>query len=187
MAAKPLPSPELLRQLLRYEPETGKLFWLERPLGTFADETRGKIWNIRFANREAFTAYNGQGYRIACLKGKMLRAHRVAWAIYYGVWPVGFLDHVNQKRDDNRIENLRNADFGINARNASKSLSNRSGQTGVHWNKRARRWRAKIRHGGCEQQLGEFVDFDQAVTARKTAEALLGFSPNHGMQKRVIP
>ena len=30
MAVKALPSPEVLRQLLRYEPETGKLFWKER-------------------------------------------------------------------------------------------------------------------------------------------------------------
>jgi len=30
MAAKALPSPEVLRQLLRYEPDTGKLFWRER-------------------------------------------------------------------------------------------------------------------------------------------------------------
>lgn len=27
MAKRQLPSPEVLRQLLRYEPETGKLFW----------------------------------------------------------------------------------------------------------------------------------------------------------------
>lgn len=32
MSTKPIPSPELLRKLLRYDHETGKLFWRERPV-----------------------------------------------------------------------------------------------------------------------------------------------------------
>ena len=35
MAPKALPSPEVLRQLLCYEPDTGKLFWKERSRDMF--------------------------------------------------------------------------------------------------------------------------------------------------------
>ena len=44
-------------------------------------------------------------------------AHRAAWAIYYGEAPVGFIDHINRVRTDNRISNLRLASRGQNAWN----------------------------------------------------------------------
>ena len=62
MANKPIPSPEALRQLLSYDPKTGKLFWKERGPEWFRD-TEGrtaqhacKNWNARYAGEEAFTS-----------------------------------------------------------------------------------------------------------------------------------
>ena len=37
MATKPIPTPEQLRQLVRYEADTGKLFWLPRDVSWFTD------------------------------------------------------------------------------------------------------------------------------------------------------
>ena len=59
MATKPLPSQEVLRQLLRYEPETGKLFWRERTPDMFSadgrdPEWKARNWNSKLAGREAF-------------------------------------------------------------------------------------------------------------------------------------
>ena len=76
MAAKPLPSPETLRQLLRYEPETGKLFWRRRPVTSTGD----KIFNRLYADREAFTYRMGHKHKQGRVNGKALLAHRVVWA-----------------------------------------------------------------------------------------------------------
>jgi len=61
MAAKPLPPVEHLRQRLRYEPETGKLYWREHP-------SMPTHWNTRYADTEAFTAAFG-GYRYSGPQG----------------------------------------------------------------------------------------------------------------------
>ena len=49
--------------------------------------------------------------------------------------------------------------------------NNTSGCTGVVWQKKARRWRAEIGFQGKRYYLGQFDCFDDAVTARKEAEA----------------
>ena len=49
--------------------------------------------------------------------------------------------------------------------------NNKSGVTGVDWQKRDRRWRASICFKGQRLFLGRFERFDDAVTARKNAEA----------------
>jgi len=52
--ARDLPTPERLRQLLRYEPETGLLFWLARPREMFSTQRAFSTWNARFAGQQAF-------------------------------------------------------------------------------------------------------------------------------------
>lgn len=184
MAKAEVLSPALLRQLLEYDPGTGTLTWRERTpaLMSALNQTtvRMKQWNACFAGREGFTADNGRGYRISCIGGKMLRAHRVAWAIYYGEWPDGMLDHVNGDRADNRIANLRIVDFVENGRNARISSANRSGQTGVWWRKANKKWEAVIKAEGRRISLGLFDLYPDAVTARKDAEKRYGFAPSHG-------
>lgn len=47
------------------------------------------------------------GYIIIKVKGKQFKAHRIIWLLNYGNFPKTELDHINRKRTDNRIENLR--------------------------------------------------------------------------------
>lgn len=44
----------------------------------------------------------------------VVKAHRLAWALYYGEWPDNELDHINRNKLDNTITNLRLADRYIN-------------------------------------------------------------------------
>src|ERR1041384_5937819 len=92
MAESQLPSIEHLRQILRYEPETGKLYWLERPVsmfvgGPYTPSRRAASWNARCAGKEAFTYVNSAGYRTGAVDNYLLLAHRVIWALVNGYWP----------------------------------------------------------------------------------------------------
>ena len=47
------------------------------------------------------------GYILFSIKGKQWREHRYVWTQANGEIPKGMeIDHINGKRDDNRIENL---------------------------------------------------------------------------------
>jgi len=156
------------------------MFWRERPLWMFANESAGKTWNARFKNREAFTASDSYYYRQGMVFNKRFLAHRVVWAIYHGIWPDDQIDHINGVRDDNRIENLRIATSGENARNTAIPKNNTSGIIGVCWNKRNSKWEAKIMSNGKQIHLGYFASKDDAVAARAEAEVKYGFHENHG-------
>lgn len=185
MAQTALPTPEELRKLLRYEPDTGKLYWLERTLDLFRDgkqsaEHNCAAWNGRFANKEAFTAVHGEGYRQGTIFSRVYFAHRVIWAMVHGAWPADQLDHINGVRDDNRIKNLRAVTNQENGRNKKLPSDNTSGVMGVGWHKPACKWAAQINVSGRCVYLGVFTKKDDAIAARKAAEVKFGFHENHG-------
>jgi len=186
--AKPLPSPETLRQLLRYEPTTGRLYWLERSKEWFVDgkgrytsERNCKCWNTAHAGKEAISSIDpGLGYRKGSVLMKNLYAHRVIWAMQTGSWPDSDIDHINGDRADNRWSNLRSVSRSVNAKNACLRSNNTSGQMGVFWAKQIGRWRAVIWVDGKRISLGCFIGFEDAKAARKDAEIKHGFHNNHG-------
>jgi len=177
-------TPELLRELLRYEPETGKLFWKHRTPDVFQDsqcrtaEHVCSNWNARFAGKPAFTTVTN-GYKqgsILCVK---LSAHRVIWAMQTDEWPVQ-VDHINGIRHENWWGNLRHVNNQVNSRNAGISIRNTSGVVGVSWAKRKRKWIAQITDSGKNINLGYYNSKEDATRARKDAEAKIGFHENHG-------
>ena len=185
MAFKALPPSEVLRQLLRYEAGTGKLFWRTRPALFFRDaghsaEHSCNRWNATYAGKEAFTEVSAKGYRRGVILGEGYAAHRIIWSIAYGSPPAGEIDHINGNKTDNRLENLRDVTRLENSRNARLSRSNKSGCPGVSWDKRERRWVARIRIGEKRLGLGYFLTLEEAIARRKLADAEFGFHQNHG-------
>ena len=183
MAKRPLPTPEELRQLLDYNPETGEMFWKERPAAMFCDvdknrELIARAWNKRWVGKPAFTAINA-GYLTGALFSANCRAHRVAWEIYHGEWPENQIDHINGDRSDNRISNLRHVTDAENKQNVKRRSDNTSGVTGIG-NFGAGKWRAQIMCAQIRHHIGIFHTFDEAVAARKKAETDMGFHKNHG-------
>lgn len=168
MAKKPIPTPEQLRQLLRYEPETGKMFWRERSpdcIDAADDFVRRKIcrnWNARLAGKEAFTSLK-DGYRVGAIGNRPFRAHRVIWAIAYGEWPGGEIDHIDCNRTNNRISNLREATRSQNAHNYGGR--GRSAFRGVGWDGRNKKWQAQIFINGKQTKIGRFTSEVEAAVA----------------------
>ena len=147
---KYLPQIGLLRKMIRYEPETGKLFWLERTPDMFS-ATAGRSaehscsnWNSRYAGLEAFTSGNGDGYKQGRIFGHAFFAHRVGYALHFGEWPSDEIDHIDNNRSNNAISNLRIANRSQNSCNSTKPKDNKSGVKGVSWSKKEKKWAAQI-------------------------------------------
>ena len=172
-------------RLLKADFETGKLFWLPRPLEMFKDgkqsaEHNCAIWNSRFPGTEAFTAVNGWGYRHGRIFGRAYRAHRVIWLLATKEWPADEIDHINGVKDDNRMTNLRQVTGAENRKNTRLSKANTSGIIGVSWLNSRRKWAAQIHINGRSTNLGHFLEKSDAIAARKAAEIKYGYHPNHG-------
>lgn len=145
-----------LKKLLRYDPESGSLFW----------EAKGKG---RIKKKPAGTKLS-TGYIGVVVGPKRYLAHRLCWALFHGEWPSDQIDHINGDKTDNRIANLREATNSQNGKNLNLSSRNTSGVSGVHFDTWAGRWKAAIKVGGKNINLGRWRDKESAVAARKRAE-----------------
>jgi len=138
-----------------------------------------KITRRSFKKGDIAGRVNSAGYVTIGVAGKNRAAHRLAWLYTYGYLPK-MIDHINHNKTDNRIANLRDVTASENAKNLSLNDANTSGQTGVTWNKAARKWKSYIKVDRQVLNLGTFTEFHKAVDARKNAEVLYGFHENHG-------
>lgn len=182
-------TPELLRQLLEHNPETGLMYWKPRSVDLFADSTCNggtrtadwscRRWNTRYANTEALASIDTLGYKAGRINNIGLRAHRVIWALHYGEWPKYVVDHINGDRTDNRIANLRDVPQSENVKNSAKPVTNKSGHIGVVSAPNGK-WIAQIGTRANPLYLGTFNTKQEAIHARGAASAERGFHQNHG-------
>lgn len=81
------------------------------------------------------------------------------------------VDHINTHHpEDNRKANLRIVTQTENQMNRKLATNNKSGITGVYWNKRDKCWLAQIGLNNQKIRLGCFKNKDDAIKARKEAE-----------------
>ena len=84
---------ERLRERLHYDAETG-------------------VFTRRFGSGHARAGdmagtVHRTGYVRISIDGGKYTAHHLAWLYVHGVWPSDQIEHINRKRSDNRIANLR--------------------------------------------------------------------------------
>lgn len=180
-----LPSVDLLRKIIRLDPETGFLYWLERPVDMFQPAHRmtkehvANWWNSRHAGNRALAFTNRKGYLVGKINGRYAASHRVVWALAHGEWPDDQVDHINGNKSDNRPENLRVVNNSGNQRNSRLLARNWTGFPGIALAKSGR-WQAHIKEDGRQITLGTFDTKAEAIAARKAAQVLCGYDPNHG-------
>ena len=123
---------------------------------------------------------NGDGYINIKINNKIYLAHQLAVLYITGIFPIDQVDHGNHIRSDNRWSNLSEATYASNSKNKSKAKNNTSGVTGVRWNKRDKRWVARIKVNGKQLHLGNFKNKTDAIAARLAANTEYNFHVNHG-------
>lgn len=151
-----------LLEVLNYNPETGLFTW---------KVSRGSAR----CGDDAATSYRG-GYLSIKIDKKNYYAHRIAWVYTYGEWPTGEVDHINRKRDDNRICNLQVVCKSENLQNYQKRKDSSSGVRGVTYNKKSGRWSARIQVNKNRIDLGLYNSKEEAISARRDAEKI--YHPN---------
>lgn len=114
-----------------------------------------------------------KGYVWIAAGGRKVLAHRLAWFVEHGIEPDGAIDHINRNRTDNRIANLRLASASQNQMNRGAQRNNTSGVPGVARDKSGRRWQAYIKVQGARRHLGIFERIEDAISARRAAQAVL--------------
>lgn len=181
-AIKKLPSIEYLNECLQYNVESGLLYWKHRPRKHFINDHRHNHWLSNFAGKEAgFTQSDDYGYtaKSIILDGIAYKQHRVIWKMWYEEEPP-FIDHSDRDATNNRIQNLLKSTEGKNLKNKSLYKVNKSGITGVYFDKARKKWVAQIRVNRKCIRLACTEDFFEACCARRSAEIKYGFSKDHG-------
>ncbi len=160
-------------ELLRYEPESGKLFWRVTRNGYVK---AGSEANSKHeTHRTIYIRVNIDNYRHY--------AHRVVWIMNYGDFPDdGYqIDHIDGDGCNNRLSNLRLVSGSDNCRNKRENASNTSGCCGVSYMKKAGKWMAYINIIKNKQsRIGLFDTLEEAIAARKKAERDYGYFKLHG-------
>lgn len=157
---------DFLKSIVNYDAETGAFSWVKRRGSARAGEIAGTPQN--------------KGYIHILINRKPYLAHRLAWLYAFGKWPNDQIDHINGRKSDNRISNLREVCQQDNSRNRKKSKNNVTGVTGVYFHKKLKKFGSQIKVNYRHIHLGYFANFFDAVCARKSAEIRFNFHINHG-------
>ena len=142
---------EYLKNILRYEPETGKWFWLVQ-----------KSQNTPIGSEAG--ALNGQGYHYVWIDYIQYWGAQLAWFYVYGEWH-DRLDHADRNHSNGRICNLRPCTRAQNRHNAKTNANNEAGVKGVRYRKDAMKWQARIQVDGRPISLGHFNTMEEAKVA----------------------
>lgn len=146
-----VPPLEYLREAFSYDPESGKVFWKDRPLHHFK-LPRGKKRGDRNIGKEAGTVFRHSHHDSVCgiktsitYGGKLLNIlmHHVAWRLTNGDIPAGqLIDHIDHDPTNNRIRNLRLATASQNGANMRdrKTKSNGLPRGVYQWKKTGKFW-----------------------------------------------
>jgi hypothetical protein len=99
------------------------------------------------------------GYIKVAFDGKWVMAHRLAFRIVHGRWPIGEIDHINGNPSDNRIANLRECTRSQNVMNTRRG-------NGVCYRADRKKWQVIVKAAGVAHWGGSF---DDESAARRTA------------------
>ena len=124
----------------------------------YSDKMYQLIYGVRWA-------VTNKGYLRGYINGKNISLHHLVFPKEEGMHS----DHINRKKEDNRICNLRNITPTENYINRGLTIRNTSGYLGVSWNIKSEKWMASIRINKKSKNLGYYDDPQEAHEVFKCA------------------
>lgn len=144
-----------IKKFISYNKDTG-IFTRIKDIGSFR---KGEIAG----------GVDSYGYITIGFNNRSYGAHRLAWLFTHGKFPNDRIDHKNEIKTDNRIDNLRDVTHGENMQNISKCRVDCStGVKGVLANKRNKKsetFTARIKVGKKQIHIGCFKSKEEAGEA----------------------
>ena len=149
-------SHEYLLEILEYFPDRGKFVWKVNP--------RNRIC----VGKEAGSKKKSDNrYYIMINKTSYLRS-RLAWFYTHGVWPKNDIDHRNRIKDDDKIENLREATRQENTWNRVYKNKKHNLPRCILMN--GKKFQVRVIHETKDKYLGLFANLDEAIKCRDEFE-----------------
>ena len=122
-------------------------------------------WAIRPANcvhiGDKAGFLDNQGYLRVRFKGKLWLVHQLVYVMFHGSVPK-MIDHIDQNKTNNCIENLRSVTKAENTYNCKARCNNISGAKNVHWNKRFGKYFVRLKANGVMHYFGAYRDLEFA-------------------------
>lgn len=148
-----VPSLERLHELFRYNAETGNLI---RRIHVSSNARAGDVAGT----------VSRHGYLQVSIDKKLYHGHRIIWRMVKGEIPVGMcIDHIDNDKLNNKLENLRLATMSNNNCNRSMSSNNTSGLKGASYERRSGKFQSHIKINGKQMNLGLFDTVELAHQA----------------------
>jgi hypothetical protein len=143
---------ERLRELIHYDPKTGKFRWQVRKK---SNHSVGDIAGCRMRS-DCWCIH---------IDGRRYQAHQLAWLYMRGEWGRPVIDHRDGNPLNNRWRNLRLSSYSDNAGNRRRMRRNTSGFKGVSFHRQRGNWRAQITKQGRCYCLGSYATAQEAHAA----------------------
>ena len=154
--AKPILSQKYLKELFDYK--NGDLYW-----------------KVSLSNRTQIGRKTGflntNGYLQTCINKITYLNHRLIYIWHYGNEPK-YIDHIDNIRTNNKIENLREVTISQNCKNGKLRTNNKSGVKNVHWYKRDQKWSVDLKINKKLKNFGKFEDLELAELVANEARKL---------------
>ena len=145
-----------LKELLSYDPETGKFTWIAKP--------NSRANRIKIGGEAG--SPKGNGYIQIQVDKKNYLGHRLAYLYVVGEFNHGDLDHVDGNPANNSFKNLRPASRAQNQQNRRNPSSNNAcGYLGVSYRKDTDKYTAHIVKNNKRLCIGCFETAEEAYDA----------------------
>ena len=126
------------------------------------------IWKVKKSKNVKIGGFagspNNEGYIHVQIDRYKYKIHRLIFLWHFGFVP-NLIDHTDQNKQNNKIENLRAATNSENLRNRPKQSNNTTGFKGVSFHKPTNKFQAKIKINKQQIYLGLFLAAEDAYAA----------------------
>lgn len=107
----------------------------------------GLYWKIKPSNNvnvgDKAGSANDRGYLFVQINKKKYSLHRLVYAYHHGYMPL-FVDHIDNNKANNRIDNLRAVTKSQNQQNRKCNANSATKFKNVCWNARQAKWQVQV-------------------------------------------